>query len=165
MRPLVVGQVRADLWTAVGLAVFCAWTFWVTTNFAPPVLPGYPGAAFFPQLIIGLLALLSLALFVRAAGALRRARRQAAPAGEAKVSFDWASFLYSVAGALALVLAMQGFGTELAVTAYLALLLWLFGRRPVWAIATAIVTTLVLYALFVHMLSVHLPLLFLPRYL
>ena len=58
----------------LALAVFCAWS---TTTWLPPVMPGDPGAAFFPRFALGVIAVFSASLF------LRRLMSRSAPEGDA----------------------------------------------------------------------------------
>lgn len=169
MTNLRVGAARGDIGAGIIIALFCLWALYVTLGFDPPALEGFPGAAFFPQLILIALLALAGALLVR--GVIRS--RQTAPADSSKAQagnkkpyeFDLVPFLLSLGGVLVLLVAMQWIGMEIATTVYLGILLWLGTRRPLWSAIMAVAGAAVMYVVFVHMLNVHLPLLFLPRYL
>ncbi|KAA0972618.1 tripartite tricarboxylate transporter TctB family protein [Aureimonas fodinaquatilis] len=155
-----------DLATSVVLLGLCAFGFYLTLSFAPPVLRGYPGAAFFPQLILVLLSVLSVCLLVRS---LRRASadKQAgrvipanSPLGE-----NGALFLIAVVTAIGMVVLMPIVGFEIAAFTYLAGYLYFRFRKPLPTLIGAASGMLVLYVLFVLALRVQLPLKFLPYYL
>jgi hypothetical protein len=169
VRPFVIGAIKADLGAAIALGLFCAWAYAVTTGFDPPVLRGYPGAAFFPQLILGVLAVLIVALFARALRALRsppgheEAAEKRAAAGE--VRLDLAAFGLIVGSVFLLIAGIRLFGFEPAATIFLAALLGLRSGRWLRSLIIAAVSAIVMYFLFVQLLKVHLPLALFPRYL
>lgn len=155
-----------DLATSVVLLGFCAIAYYLTLSFAPPVLRGYPGAAFFPQLIIILLAVLSVCLLVRSLYRASTDKRDgkvvlaASPLGE-----SGPLFLVAVVAAIGMVLLMPVVGFEIACFVYLSGYLFYRYRKPLPTFIGAASGMLVLYALFVLALRVQLPLKFLPYYL
>jgi len=171
MTSLRVTAPRADIGAGLIIALFAAWAFYVTLGFDPPALKGFPGAAFFPRLILAVLFPLGAALCVRGLIRSFKTAREPAPAdseGQPATGrvyeFDLVPFLLSLGGVLAMLALMQAAGLEIAVALYLGILLWVGSRRLVWSVVMALVGTAVIYLVFVHILGVHMPLLFLPRY-
>lgn len=168
MNSLRVAAPRADIGAGIIIALFSAWAFYITLSFDPPALKGFPGAAFFPQVILIALLALGGALLVRGLMRSTRPAPQAASheqSGEkSEFEFDLLPFLISLGGVLVMLAVMEATGIEIAAALYLGILLWVGTRRPLWSILMALVGTAVIYLVFVHVLNVHLPLLFMPRY-
>ncbi len=143
----------------LALAVFGVWR---TMTWLPPVMPGDPGAAFFPRFALGVIAIFAAMLLARRL-ASRRASQGAA--GEDTVSIDLAAVAVAAGAGVLLTLALEMIGTEVAVFVYLLVMLgWRTGRWTTSAIA-ALVSALVVWFVFVIVLKVHLPLAVLPRYI
>lgn len=156
-----------DAGTGVVLLVLCLSAFYLTLSFAPPVLRGYPGAAFFPQLILTILIFMSVLLLARS---LLRIARERTGNDELNPMSTLSTggirpFLVAVIMALALAVSIPIVGFEIACIVYVASLLFYRMRRPRPAVLGAIAVMLILYVLFVLALRVQLPLAFLPRYL
>lgn len=146
----------ALIFIAAGVVAYC-----VSLDFLPPVLPGDPGAAFFPQLIVGVMLVFSAILVIQR---LRR-RKQDDIENSATVGVDVSSFIVTVVSVLGLILVMDYVGFEPAAVGFLFILLgWRTGRW-VWALATSVIAMLLMYAIFVALLKVQLPMLFLPKYI
>lgn len=165
MRSLIVGRVGADLGAAIVLLLFCAWAYYVTTTFDPPVLRGFPGAAFFPQLILLVLLLLALLLLGRSVMARSAMPRAGDGAGAGEYHFEIGPFLLIVGAVFLLIAGIRMVGFEIATVLFLTVLLGLRSGRWLQALLVGLVSTGVMYLLFVQLLRVHLPLMLLPRYL
>lgn len=176
MEPLTVDRIRADIAAAIVLIVFCLAALYIAAGFDPPILRGYPGAAFFPRLILSVLLIFTVTLLVRG---WRAERRRPPPSGGAEgpsqapgsameertFPFDLYPLLLAIAAAFAFLAVMVVAGLEVAGTLFLTVALGIRGGRWFLAAAAAVVSVAVIYAVFVLALKVHLPLLFLPRYL
>lgn len=146
----------ALLFIAAGIVAFV-----ISLDFQPPVLPGDPGAAFFPRLIVSVMLLFGIILVVQRL----RAREPDNGDATASVAIDLSSFSVTVASVLGLILVMDYVGFEVAAVAFLFILLgWRTGRW-VWALITSVVAMLIMYVTFVALLKVQLPMLFLPKYI
>lgn len=145
----------ALIFIAVGIIAFL-----VTLDFLPPVLPGDPGAAFFPRLIVSVLILFGVILVIQ-----RLRGRTPDDDSTNTVDVDVASFTVTVGSVLGLILVMDYVGFEPAAVAFLFILLgWRTGRW-IWALITSVVAMLLMYLTFVALLKVQLPMLFLPKYI
>ena len=71
-----------DSLIGVGLIAFCAFVFWLTTGFdeVPPMLSQNVPPTFFPRLVLGIIALLSLALIVAGLRKEREPKEKIEPA-------------------------------------------------------------------------------------
>jgi len=146
--------------------LFALLALYVTVSFDPPVLPGFPGAAFFPRLVLVALLLFGAMLAFRA----WRGRRRAS-AGNSRVDVDdqvdfrpWPVVL-GCGAAFGAIAAMQVAGFEIAGTLFIGAALAIRTRRWLLSALVGALSAAVMYAVFVLALQVHLPLLFLPRYL
>jgi hypothetical protein len=167
MRPLVFDRLRSDRAIAIGVMLFAAVALYVTASFDPPVLPGFPGAAFFPRLVLVALFSFGAVLLVRA----WRLRNGSVPETQARaddrrpVDFDIGPVALGCAAALGAIALMQLAGFEIAGTLFIGAALVIRTRRWIFSALIGAFGTAVMYAVFVLALQVHLPLLFLPRYL
>lgn len=157
----------------IATALVLAWLAFMayeTTNMMPPILPGYPGDSFFPRLAIIFAVICALIVLMKGVFMPRGAQLAA---GE-NTSFplrwlDFASVCILVA-AYGVMLEPVGFEivTFVLMTAILAPRIAVGGhgvvRSIVYAMGTALVTTIVFYVAFGLLLRIPLPLLFLPRY-
>lgn len=165
MTPLHISQRSGDIAGALIFMAISVGAFLVTLDFLPPVLPGDPGAAFFPRLIVGVIFLFGLILLIRR---LRSGRpREDDPDGSMNTGavIDLASFGVTTLSVLALIAGMATVGFEPAAFGFLFILLgWRTGRW-VWAGITSVIAVALMYLTFVALLKVHLPMLFLPKYI
>ncbi|MGV6876494.1 tripartite tricarboxylate transporter TctB family protein [Pseudochelatococcus sp. B33] len=152
----------ADLFTAVILLAAIGYLFVLTFSLAPSPVKGYPGAAFFPRLVLvgtGLFAALWLGLVLLG----RLSGRELMKTDEPYFDFEYKDYIISIVAVLAYIGTLDFLGFEIGTFALLAFLLW--PRIGALAAAgAAALTTLVLYGTFVLLLNVSVPLLFLPRY-
>jgi len=166
-RAVAIPKMPALLATAALVLIGLGVLFVNTYEMMPSLLPGYPGDAFFPRLVIGFTAI--FAVLILAGGAWRYANtvsEEPAPAA----SLDWIETSVVAMLSFAYVLLLDPLGFELTTTGFLGALL---ARRLLmpWpraipiAFASAAATTILLYLVFVIWLNVTVPLLFLPRYL
>ncbi|MBE9638576.1 tripartite tricarboxylate transporter TctB family protein [Salipiger mangrovisoli] len=68
---MVLREQKADLWIGAGLLLFCGFVSWRTTYIKQGIGSSAAGPSFLPWLVIGLIALLSVLLIVRALRAER----------------------------------------------------------------------------------------------
>lgn len=157
----------ADLVGAILLLGLCVFTYFVTATWIPPVLPGDPGAAFFPRIAIGIVFVFSVILLIQRIKEIRRLppAKDLPVDNEKVVSIDVKQFLLAFLFSGAVVAGIGYFGFEPAAFVFLFVLLgWRTGRW-LWAFVTSVVAVGVMYLLFVPLLTVRLPLMFLPEYL
>ncbi|MGI9423990.1 MAG: tripartite tricarboxylate transporter TctB family protein [Hyphomicrobiaceae bacterium] len=149
------------------IMVCLGYLFYETYNMAPPLLPGYPGDAFFPRLVLG------FTMFWGAIVLLRGITASAVRSHYGSdIRFHIAEFIFVVAIGVAYGMLLEPIGFELATFAFLLILL--LPRLKVdlsWqealAVGTglALLTMLILWAAFGLGLKVQLPLKVLPLYI
>ncbi|MFC1666030.1 tripartite tricarboxylate transporter TctB family protein [Pseudomonadota bacterium] len=155
----------ADIVGAILLIVLSIVAYYITTTWIPPILPGDPGAAFFPRMSLGIIFLFSILLLAQKFIALRRAQIEKRATETESISIDVTQFFIALVFSGLLVGCMAVIGYELAAFGFLfALLGWRTGRW-LWALLTSLIAVGVMYLVFVVVLTVRLPLLFLPKYL
>lgn len=156
----------ADIVGAVLLLGITVFAYYTTTTWIPPVLPGDPGAAFFPRIALGVIFLFSLILLFQRAFAMRKALQESSPqtADDNIISIDVLQFIVAALFSGAVVAGMEYIGFEPAAFTFLFILLgWRTGRW-MWSFITSIIAVAIMYFVFVAVLTVRLPLLFLPKY-
>lgn len=163
-RPMVLATTALILCGLVYL-------FYLTTLMPESLLPGYPGDAFFPQLVLIFTAFFGGLVLVLG---IQRARRGAPGLGgepaDATVKMDLLETGSVAAIAIGYMLLLERVGHEIATTLFMFVLLWprLFAgpvRATVIAAVGALATMLLVYALFVLGLGIFLPLRWLPRFI
>jgi hypothetical protein len=130
----------------------------VTFSFPSPFLPGYPGSAMFPRLVLIVMGVLALASLLRAVFT------SADSAPQDPVELPLAEFFAIVLSLCTFALLLWLLGTEIAVFVTIAAGIWFRTRRIGLSVCVGLISVAVVYLLFVKVLSVHLPLLILPRY-
>jgi hypothetical protein len=146
-----------------------AFLFYETFNMMKPILPGYPGDAFFPRLAVGYTLVVGGLIILR--GVLLP-RFAAAPGEASHVIVNWLEFLSVAALVLIYAQVLPPVGFEITTLVFMLILLVpRFAvehgllQSVIKSVALAIPTVLVLYGVFALLLGIHLPLLFLPRYI
>jgi hypothetical protein len=146
-----------------------AFLFYETFNMMKPILPGYPGDAFFPRLTVGYTLIVAALILMRG---ILIPRLAAAPGEASHVSVHWLEFLSVAALVFLYAQLLPPVGFELTTLGFMLILLVprfavqkSFVESVVFTIALTIPTILILYSVFALLLGIHLPLLFLPRYL
>lgn len=173
-RQVLIGT--GDL-IAVGGVLAVAFALFVRTfSFAPPMLPGYPGDDLFPRLILGLVILCGVPLFARRL----IEKRRGAVGDDETFDIDVGGFLITVAIVFAFPFLLPYVGFEITTVAFLTVLFTTRLHGPVAAevVTPAIlgaallksafisfVTMLALYFVFVILLSVSMPVVFLPKFI
>lgn len=154
----------ADLVCAALFVALVLIAGYITTTWLPPVLPGDPGAAFFPRIALAVIFIFGLVLLINS---VRAVKAEAGGERQTKqtVSIDlWqfaATFFYSI-----LLIAGIGYaGFELSTFAFLLFLLGRRSNRWVWAVITSVISVAIMYLVFIIVLKVRLPLMFLPNYI
>jgi hypothetical protein len=140
-----------------------------TTNMTPPLLPGHPGDAFFPRLVLGFSLIFAGLVMVRAL-----LSRDATALGydSPSVSVHWLEFASVVVLVLLYAELFEPVGFEITTLVFMMVLLVPRLRvqaTPTQAVlqglALSVSAVLVLYASFALFLKIPLPLKFLPLYL
>ena len=145
------------------LIFICMFTgaFWVSLKFEPPVLRGDPGAAFFPQMISIASLFFCVVLLVQRLSQIKSESDQQAN----KIVIEFRPFFVTGGFVAGLILAMHYFGSEIAFFIFLFVLLGMRTKRWLWALIVSFISTAIVYIVFVALLNVHLPVLFLPQYI
>ena len=159
LRHLRLSYATAEAATAFAVLLGSFYLLNLTFHFTHATKAGYAGAALFPQIALGLLILCSGKILLERL--LERWRGQGDSG--AAIDLDIAGLVPMVAVTLAYALLLDRVGFEICTFVLMAILL---GRRmrlvnTIWMSA---VTTLVIYAVFVLLLEVDLPVRFLPAY-
>lgn len=139
--------------------IFSIAAYSVTAGFPSPLIRGYPGSAMFPRIVLvtmGVICLWGLAtVLLTGRGAI----------GAKTVDIPVQAFLLimGMLGGFAVMLKLAGM--EIAVFVMIAATIWIRTRNLIIAGLSGVSAIAVAYIVFVQLLSVPLPLLFLPRYL
>jgi putative tricarboxylic transport membrane protein len=160
---------KTALMTATSLILLGLVALFIDTfNMMPSILPGYPGDAFYPRLVLGFSAIFALIILARGIFL----PQAAAAAGHEASTFDvhWLELVAVFALSIIYIAVLEPIGFEVATTLFM---LCLIGPRllmpPLKALvigsAAGVATMLFLYVCFVPLLKTFLPLKFLPRYL
>jgi putative tricarboxylic transport membrane protein len=142
--------------------------YWNTYSFLPSMLPGYPGDAFFPRIILASMLVCSIAALVEIIVPGARKTRHDDERRSVEINV---TALGAVAGAVIVyAIALSYVGFEISTFAFvLALLTPALSGPKMFAFAKAagiaLVAVVVIYFCFVIFLDVDFPLLFLPRYI
>ncbi len=146
-----------------------AFLFYETFNMMKPILPGYPGDAFFPRLAVGYTLIIAALILLRG---ILLPRFAVAPGEPSHVSVHWLEFLSVAALVLIYAELLPPVGFELTTLGFMLILLVPrfavqhgLVHSVVKAVALTIPTIIILYGVFALLLGIHLPLLFLPRYI
>ncbi len=159
MLTLKVPRRLADLLLYALFLVLSVAAFSVTHTFPSPLLPGYPGSAMFPRLVLIAMGIIC------AFGLVRVLLQKEKDAHAAPIELPVGSYLAIVACLVAFAAMLGALGMEVAVFVFIAGLLMFRTRKPLLSAGAGLASVIVTYLLFVQALSVHLPLTFLPRYL
>lgn len=166
--------VNASLLTAAALIVFGLVVLYVETyNMAPPNLPGFPGDAFFPRVVIAYSVTWAAIILVRAV-LLYRVKATVRQEGEAQcISLHWLEFISVCVLVLLYAFLLEPVGFEITTVVFMMVLLvprLLAGSQArlaqavLYGLALSVAAMLVLYAGLGPALKIGLPLLFLPTY-
>ncbi|MDH3699905.1 MAG: tripartite tricarboxylate transporter TctB family protein [Alphaproteobacteria bacterium] len=159
---------KALVYTIAAIGIALLLLFWQTGTFSESVLPGYPGDAFFPRLILIFsliwVAVLLLRLF-------RRAADTEPTTGLPKtVAVELIPFAVVAGCVLAYIFLLPILGFELCTFLFLFGLLFTRWRDPIRqrvirVAALSLSTTLFFYVVFILLLNVSFPVRILPRYI
>lgn len=165
---MVVSLRKADLIAVGGCCAALVFLLDHTTTFAPSLLEGYPGDAFFPRLVLG------FTLFWGGVIVLRRLFQTTADVPDTDEPFDLdvREFAIILAAVVAYALLLDPVGFEVTTAVLLAGLLipryrveMTLPQAVVWAVGVSLATVLISWLVFVILLNVDMPLLLLPRYI
>lgn len=146
-----------------------------TYNMAPPNLPGFPGDAFFPRVVLGFSMVWAVIILLRALllSRLPVTERQKL-VEEPSFSLHWLEFASVCVLVLLYAFLLEPVGFEITTTVFMLVLLvprMLAGSEAkpaqavLYALALSLAAMLILYAGLGPALKIGLPLLFLPTYL
>ena len=155
--------------TAAIILVGSGLLFWNTFGMLPSILPGYPGDAFFPRIVLAFIAL--FAAWVMFNGLWKRQESVAgATPAEGRFQFDLIETAVVFALTFGYVVLLHPLGYEIATTLLLFILLerrllMPVAKRLLVAAFASVTSMLLIYAVFVVGLNVFMPLRFLPAYI
>jgi hypothetical protein len=163
---------KATLLSATGLLLLGFVFLYVETyNMMPAILPGYPGDAFFPRLVLGFCMIWAVILLVR--GSFLSQEAAAAGYEALHLSLHWLEFVSVAVLVLLYAFLLEPVGFEVTTVVFLMVLLVPRllagpGARParavLLALALSLATMLILYLGLGPALKIALPLKFLPIY-
>lgn len=137
---------------ALALLALAAWYGVLTAGLPERTIPNTPGPSFFPWIIAGSLAVLSVAMLVQGVRTARRGDTLVAggrPARLAVAGLAWFAVYLAVLPTL---------GFPLASVPFFAGLMWLYGeRRPLLIAVGSLALPVLLYLLFRDMFQILLP--------
>ncbi|MGI9378248.1 MAG: tripartite tricarboxylate transporter TctB family protein [Methyloligellaceae bacterium] len=139
-----------------------------TFNMSPPLLPGYPGDAFYPRLVIGFTAIWCIVILARGWRSGSQENVKSTPVSD--FSFHVGEFIAVTIAVLAYAILLKPLGFEISTFLFLFFLLYPRMQKNVTnnlilSTTLSIVTILVLWAVFGFGLKVQLPVKFLPLYI
>ena len=162
----------ADLVTMIFLSIGLCYLFFRTNTFAPSMLPGYPGDAFFPRLVLGfsLICCAAVAFKIIWQRYFNNNTHQIESEQDDTITIEPAMLGYMIALVLAFTFLLPVIGFELCVFLYLFILLftrWFEDLKPriIKVGLLCLVTTLFFYVSFVVLLNVAFPVKILPGYI
>lgn len=162
-----IDKKTAELAAIGAVAAAAIVLYWNTYSFMPSMLPGYPGDAFFPRIILTFILACSIAAAIEIAAfsAREKKRDESRPV----LDVDVTGIAMVSAAVIIYVIALAYVAFEISTFLFVLALLTpaLTGSRLIAvakAAGIALVTVLVIYFCFVILLDVDFPLLFLPRY-
>lgn len=162
MTNLTVNIRTADLVVAILLIGISMFAGYVTTTWLPPVLPGDPGAAFFPRIALAVVLLFSLVLLLQSA---TKSRLTEADQSALTVTIDLGQFVITIVLSGLMVAGLGYVGFEVSAFAFLIVLLGMRTSRWLWSVVVSAISVAIMYLVFVIALQVRLPLTFLPYHL
>ena len=161
-----VSQRRATLVVTLITTAFFAIMLWRTAGFAEPMLKGYPGDAFFPQLIIGFGLIWCAILLYRLMN-----RRDILTKDDASiVTIPIGNFILICVYVVAYVMLLTPLGFEITTFLFMSLLFLTRFRgelkgRLIRIMIVSLITTIVSWACFAIILNVSFPVKILPDYI
>lgn len=164
MKNISINLRKADMVGAVLFIIFSIAAFYATTTWIPPVLPGDPGAAFFPQIALIVILIFSALLLLQSFRKKANATDDD-PTRARTVNIELSGLIATIAYSGLLVAGIAFAQFEISVSAFLAYMLGIRTGRWVWAAIVALISMVLMYFSFIILLKVRLPLLFLPEYL
>ena len=159
---------KALVYTIALIGVALLLLFWRTGTFSESVLPGYPGDAFFPRLILIFSLIWVVVLLVRQ---IRRAAILEPTTGlPNRITIEFGPFAVVVGCVLAYIFLLPVLGFEICTFLFLFGLLFTRWRgslrqRVIRVAALSLVTTIFFYGVFILLLNVSFPVRLLPRYI
>lgn len=152
----------------IALIVACTlYLLWRTRSFAPSLLPGYPGDAFFPRIVLIFILICAAVIILQALKGSRGKLPAKAPREDIEIDVRGLTVALAFVVGYLVVFSMIGFeiATFLFLLGLLRVRVKATGMRA-WIIASVVsaLAVLVLYFCFVLLLGVEMPLLFLPEY-
>ena len=161
-----VSQRRATLVVTLLTAALFAMMLWRTADFAEPMLPGYPGDAFFPQLIIGFGLIWCGILLYRL-----MSRRDIISNDDASiVNIPIGNFALVCLYVVGYVMFLAPLGFEITTFVFMSLLFLTRFRgelkvRLFRIVIVALITTIISWACFAIILNVNFPVKILPDFI
>ena len=163
---------KADLITVVLIAIGFGYLYYHTYSFSPSILPGYPGDAFFPRIVIGFsLACCGVIILRSVREYFARYRSTAKEKSvDSMVTIELIPFAFNIALVLAFIFLLPVIGFEVCTFLFLFILLiarWHDALKPriIKVALLSLGTAVSFYFVFVILLNVSFPVKLLPDYI
>ena len=166
---------------AIGATVTATlYLLYETFGMSPPILPGYPGDAFFPQLTMGIILICGIPLLITRYRDHVKGRGEIEGESDETFNIDIPGFIVVAAISLSFPFLLPILGFEIVTFTILTVLfvtrfyevvsaetltLDIFRRALIKAAAMAMITMCSLYFIFVILLNVSMPVMFFPKYI
>lgn len=170
---MTINKKAADFITMILLIIGLSYLYYYTSTFPPSMLPGYPGDAFFPRLVLGFTLICCATVAIKIIRQRFQNNSGASSIGddsEETITIEPIMLVYMVALVLAFTFLLPVIGFELCTFLYLFTLLitrWFEDLKPkiIKVGLLCLVTTLFFYFSFVVLLNVAFPVKILPAYI
>jgi hypothetical protein len=166
---------------AVGTVVVATlYLLYETFGMSPPILPGYPGDAFFPQLTMGIILICGIPLLINRYRDHVNGHSKIEGEADETFNIDIRGFMIVAAISLSFPFLLPVLGFEIVTFTILTVLfvtrfyevvsaetltLNIFRRALIKAAIMAMITMCSLYFIFVILLNVSMPVMFFPKYI
>lgn len=170
---MTINKKTADFITMILLIIGLSYLFYYTSTFPPSMLPGYPGDAFFPRLVIGFTLICCATVIIKII--LQHFQKNGGASSmndssEETITVEPVMLVYMAALVLAFTFLLPVIGFELCTFLYLFILLitrWFEDLKPkiIKVGLLCLFTTLFFYVSFVVLLNVAFPVKILPAYI
>lgn len=164
MKNIQVSLRSGNLVGAILTLAFTVFAAYETTTWIPPVLPGDPGAAFFPRIALAIMFVFGVILLIQSVRG-SKAEQISDDVAPPKVTIELSGFVLTLFYSALLVAGIWFASFEISAFAFLTYMLGIRTGRWPWSVITSIIAIAAMYVLFVLVLQVRLPLLFLPSYI
>ncbi len=169
---MTLNKNTADFFSVLVVTIGISYLYYHTYSFAPSMLPGYPGDAFFPKLVLGFTLFCCAVLLIRTGKVMfsNNAPIVANTDGETTVTIELLPFALIILLVIAYIFLLPVIGFETCTFLFLFILLitrWFEDWKPriIKVGILSLGTALFFYVAFVLLLNVSFPVKLLPDYI